>query len=56
VVDDIVVAKEDAVGQPVVAHELPDVFLRVQLGTFGREEYERDVAGDVELAGGMPPA
>jgi hypothetical protein len=54
VVDDIVVAKEDAVGQPVVAHELPDVFLRVQLGTFGREEYERDVAGDVELAGGMP--
>jgi hypothetical protein len=31
VVDEIVVAGEDAVREPVVAHELPDVLLRVQL-------------------------
>ena len=54
VVDDIVVAEEDAVRKPVVADELPDAFLRVQLGAFGREEDERQIARDVELAGGMP--
>jgi hypothetical protein len=53
-IDDIVVVEEDAVGEPVVAHELPDVFGRVEFGTLGRERYERDVAGDVELAGRMP--
>ena len=30
-IDDIVVRLEDPVGQPVVAHELPDVLGRVQL-------------------------
>jgi hypothetical protein len=54
VVDDIVVAEEDAVGQPVVAQELPDGLYRVEFGTFGREGYEREVARDVELAGRMP--
>ena len=54
VVDDIVVAEEDAVGQPVVAQELPDGLDRVEFGTFGREGYEREVARDVELAGRMP--
>ena len=32
VVDDVVVGFEDAVRKPVVSDELPDVFLRVQLG------------------------
>jgi hypothetical protein len=54
VVDDIVVAEEDAVGEPVVAQKLPDVFGRVEFGTFGREGDEREIAGDVELAGRMP--
>src|SRR6266496_2959853 len=31
VVEDIVVRPEDAVGDPVVAHELPDVFDRVEI-------------------------
>ena len=29
VIDDIVVGFEDAIGEPVVAHKLPDVFDRV---------------------------
>ena len=37
-----------------IADELPDVFLRVQLGAFGREEDKRQIAGDVEPVGGMP--
>ena len=37
VVDDGVVGPEDVVGQPVVAHELPDVLLRVQLRALRRE-------------------
>ena len=32
VIDDVVVGLEDAVGEPVVADELPDVFDRVQFG------------------------
>ena len=35
-VDEIVVGFEDATGEPVVAHELPDVFHRVDLGGFRR--------------------
>lgn len=34
VVGDIVVVAEHPIGQPVVAHELPDVFYDVQLGTY----------------------
>lgn len=30
--DDLIVGFEDAVGQPVVAHELPEVLDRVQFG------------------------
>jgi hypothetical protein len=43
VVDDISFGAEDAVGQPIVAHELPDVLDRVQLGAFGRQRHQRDV-------------
>jgi hypothetical protein len=53
-VEEIVSVEEDAVGQPVVAQELPDDLDRVEFGTFGREGDERKVVGDVELAGGMP--
>jgi hypothetical protein len=34
-VDDVVVGLEDAVGEPIVAHELPDVFLRIEFKAFG---------------------
>lgn len=36
-VDDIFVGLEDPVRQPVIAHELPDVFDRVQLWAFWRQ-------------------
>ena len=53
-IDDVVVGCEDAVGKPVVAHELPDVLDRVQLGTFGWQSDDADVGGNVELAGHVP--
>ena len=45
---------ENPVGQPVVAHELPDVLHGVQLGRPWRQEQKRDVGRDRELARGMP--
>ena len=45
VVEDVVVGCEDAVREPVITHELPDVFDRVQLGVFGRQRHEGDIAG-----------
>ena len=43
VIEQIVSVEEDPVGQPVVAHELPDVLGRVELGTFGRKGHEREI-------------
>ena len=37
-VDDVVAGFEDAVRQPVIAHKLPDVFNRIELGAARREE------------------
>src|SRR5713226_3609822 len=54
VVEDIVVRPEDAVGDPVVANELPDVFDRVEFGRFGRQRQQGDVGGDVEPGREMP--
>ena len=54
VIDDVVVAEEDSVRQPVVAHELPDVLDRVEFGTFGWERQEREIFRDGELRGRMP--
>jgi len=45
---------DGAVGEPVVAEELPDVFLSVQFRTFGRQWDERDAGRDIESAGEMP--
>ncbi len=53
-VEDLVVGFEDPVGEPVVAHELPDVFLRVQLRALRRQWNQRDVGRDGELGGEMP--
>ena len=53
--DDVVVACEDAVREPVVAHELPDVLDRVELGRARRQRQEGDVVRDDERAGEMPP-
>ena len=54
VVDDILVGIEHSVREPIVAHELPDVFLRVQFGAFCGQRDQRDVWRDFEAAGEMP--
>ena len=43
VIDEIVVRFEDAVREPVIAHELPDVLDRVELGAFRRQGDNSDV-------------
>ena len=53
-VDDGVVVFEDGVGEPVLAHILPDVLDRVQFRSAGRQEDRRDVFGHVELARDVP--
>ena len=53
-VNDVVIGFKDAVGEPVVSHELPDVFGGVEFGAFGRERQNGDVGGKVELVRHMP--
>jgi hypothetical protein len=53
-VEDGVVGFEDAVGEPVVAHELLNVFRWVQLRAFGWKRDDRDVRRNVKSAGEMP--
>jgi len=54
VIEDVVVGFEDAVRQPVVAHELPDVLDRIELGAFGRQRQQRDVGGHDERGRTVP--
>ncbi len=37
VIEEVFVGGEDAVGEPIVAHELPDILDRIELGTLGRQ-------------------
>ena len=53
-VDDVVLAFEHAVREPVVADELPDIFNRVQFGTFRRQRRHGDVGRDDEVARKVP--
>jgi hypothetical protein len=55
VVDDDLVGPEDAVREPVVAHELPDVLHRVELGALGRQRDQCDVRRHRHLARQVPP-
>ena len=55
VIDDVFVAAEDTVGQPVVPHELPDVFLRIEFWAFGGKRDDGDVAGNDQIGRQMPP-
>jgi len=52
---DIVVVTEHAVGQPVVAHELPDVFHHVQLRALGRQRQQGNVGRQRDIPREMPP-
>lgn len=53
-VDDGVVVIENTIGEPVLAHVLPDVFDRVQLRRSRRQEDWRDVLRHHEIGGGVP--
>ena len=53
-VEDVVVGFEDAVREPIVAHELPDVLDRIELGRFRRQRQERDVVWDGKSLRDMP--
>ena len=53
-VDDIVIGLEDPVGEPVVAHELPDVLSGVQFGRPWGQEQEREIGWDFQLEGSVP--
>lgn len=54
VIDDITVGVEDAVGEPVLPHELPDVLDRVEFGAFWRQRDEGDVGWHNEFVGQVP--
>jgi hypothetical protein len=54
VIDDVVVRFEDAVRQPVLPHELPDIFLAVEFWCARRQWQQRDVAWGVERLGATP--
>ena len=53
-VEDVVIGFEDAIREPVVAHELPDVFHRVQFGAFRWQRQQRDVLWHDECCGAVP--
>lgn len=53
-IDDVVVGFEDPVGEPVFAHEEPEIFDRVQFRRFRRQRQDGDVAWDDEIAGHVP--
>ena len=53
-IDYISVGFEGSVREPVVSHELPDVFDGIELRGAGRERHQCDVLGDLELVGGVP--
>jgi hypothetical protein len=53
-IDDVLEGCEDPVGEPVVAHELPDVLHRVEFGTRGWQRDDADIGRDLELAVGVP--
>ena len=54
-IEDVFIVGEDSVGEPIVAHILPDVLDWIELGRLGRQGDERDVFGHGQLRGDMPP-
>jgi hypothetical protein len=52
--DNVVVAFEAAVREPVVPRKSPDIFDRIQSGRSGRQRRDTDVGGRDEAAGEMP--
>ena len=52
--EEVVVRREDAVREPVISHELPDVLEWVEFWAFGWERDEGDVRWHNEAVGQMP--
>jgi len=55
-VDEIVIGFEYAVREPVVAHELPDVFDRIEFGAFRWQRNDGDVGRHDEAGRQVPPS
>ena len=53
-VDEIVVDLKTRLESLVVAHELPDVFNWIQLGTFSWQSDDADIDGHIQLACHVP--
>ena len=53
-IDDFGVGSEDTVGEPVIPHELPDVFDWIEFGTFGRQRDDGEVVGHDQRVGDVP--
>jgi len=47
-IDEIIVGFEDAIGEPVIAEKLPDIFDRVEFGAFRWQGDDGDVGWDDE--------
>ena len=54
-IDDLAVGFEDAVGEPVIPHELPDIFDWIELWTLGWQRDDADIIGYDERSGHVPP-
>jgi hypothetical protein len=52
--DNVFVAFEDAVREPVIAHKLPEVFDGIEFGATRGKRQEGDVVGDGECTCRMP--
>jgi hypothetical protein len=53
-IDEVFVRLEDAVGEPIVAHELPDVFYWIEFGTFRRQGDDGDIGRHDEMRRHVP--
>ena len=53
-IDNFGVGFEDVVGEPIIPHELPDVFDRIEFWAFGRQGNNADILWYDECGGHMP--
>jgi hypothetical protein len=54
-IDDVVVGFKNVVGEPIIPHELPDVFDRIKFWAFGWQWDDANILGYDERRGHMPP-
>ena len=55
-IDNFVVGFEDVVGEPIIPHELPDVFDGIEFRAFGWQRNDADILWYDECGGHMPPS